>query len=154
MKRWGMVLMVLGVFAAFFGCSKQQNDPWSSFCMNQTSSVLSQAYHFSVYMEAEGRMTVQGYCFEGGTEYRAEQAMPLSEEEAEIIRNMALETAPTKKTSLKDRLVSDGTQQKVTLTHQNGEERVISLSDIDRQSLETLLRQALCSAVQTSKATP
>ena len=56
LKRTGAILMILGLFASLFGCSEDpaKYGEWQSFSLHRTSSVMTDAYHYTVRKAENG----------------------------------------------------------------------------------------------------
>lgn len=142
--------MALGwLMAALTGCSPaKRHGTWTSIDLHNTASVLARSYHFTLRAEETG-VTLTGFCYDGGTEYRAEQPVPLSDGAAELVRSMAPEQAPTAKSSLSADRLLDGERLTVTVTHADGAERRVTLPEDALQSLIRRLKEELRTAAQT-----
>ena len=137
----GKILFLVGMFSCLAGCLKQENyGPWQSLDIYKTSSVLTQSYHFTVSKEANGSMTIQGFCFDNEKEYRLEEKVLLSEGVAEALLGMKLEMVSTQKSKPKIFDVADEVQMRCTLTNADGTQRNIAISDEMQQELITLLK--------------
>ena len=144
--------MVFGLLASLFGCSEDPSKygEWQSFSMNRTSSVMTDAYHFGVSREDDGNISITGYCFDGDTEYRVDEAVYVSGN----MRAALIELAPAALPTLKNRKASagklDGVQTGEIVTHTDGTERRISLTAEKRVELVEVLTEELKSAVQSA----
>jgi len=136
--------MVIGLLASLFGCSDdpEKHGLWESFSLHRTSSVMTDAYHFTVRTAENGGMTVTGFCYEDGTEYRVEEEAVLSEAAVSALRIMELEKLPTYKPK-KAFPVMDGAQTSASVTHTDGTERKIVLSDEQITEIVCLLEKEI-----------
>ena len=141
MKKISVILMVLSVLSALFGCKGQPAEPWTSLSYHVTSSVRTEGCHFALVRETDGSMTLSGYCFDGETEHRAEEALHVSQETVDAIESMALETAA--KAKRKPIGMADGTQVTVTLRYSDGSEKEIELTTEQQAQLKALLQKEL-----------
>ncbi|MBQ9995952.1 MAG: hypothetical protein IJP32_06240, partial [Clostridia bacterium] len=151
LKRTGAVLMVIGLLASLFGCSEDLSKygEWQSFSLHRTSSVMTDAYHYTVRKAENGEMTVNGFCYDEETEYRVEEEVFLPSDIAFDLRMMELESQPTFKPK-KLPQVMDGAQNSASVTHSDGTERQIALSDEKTAEIVGSLRDVLKSAVQSA----
>jgi hypothetical protein len=134
MKRVGAIMMALSVLALMFGCGKQQK--WNSLTYHVVSSVQAEGCHFTVSRTADGGMTISGFCFDGETEYRVDEAKPLSSQAADYIDGLALKKARPSITGGSQMV--DGVYVTVKASYPDGSESKI---DLDRQTRTALLRQ-------------
>ena len=152
LKRTGAVLMVIGFLVSLFGCSEDpaKYGDWQSFSMNRTSSVRTDAYHFGISREEDGDISITGYCFDGDTEYRVDEAVHVSGN----VRAALIELAPAALPTLKNRKTSagklDGVQTGEIITHTDGTERRVSLTAEKRAELVGIFTEELKSAVQSA----
>ena len=140
MKKISVICMILSLVAGLFGCSK---GPWQSLTYHVTSSVLAEGCHFNLSRDADGSMSLSGYCFDGETEYRNDEAKQVMQETASAITAMELDGASNDTGKLFQ--MADGTQVSVTLGYADGSERRISLSAQQQEQLKQLLQKELVS---------
>lgn len=143
--------MVIGLLASLFGCSEDpaKYGEWQSFSLHRTSSVMTDAYHYTVRKAENGEMTVTGFCYDEETEYRVEEEVFLPSDIAFDLRMMELELQPTHKPKKLPQKM-DGAQNSVSVTHADGTERQIVLSDEKTAEIVGSLRDVLKSAVQSA----
>ncbi|MBQ2278602.1 MAG: hypothetical protein II333_08535 [Clostridia bacterium] len=144
--------MILGFIASLFGCTENpaKYGPWQSFSMNRTSMERTDAYHFGISREDDGDISITGYCFDGDTEYRADEAVYVSGN----VRAALIELAPAALPTLKSKNGStgklDGVQISETVTHTDGTERRVSLTAEKRAELVGIFTEELKSAVESA----
>ena len=120
--------MVFGFLASLFGCSEDTSvyGDWQSFHLHRTSSVKTDAYHFGITGMEDG-MTVTGFCYEDDTEYRVEDVY-LSGNARTALFELKPETLPTQK-KRGSGAVMDGAQNTASVTHTDGTERDVVLTN-------------------------
>ena len=144
--------MAFGILASLFGCSEDPSKygDWQSFSMNRISSVRTDAYHFGINREDDGDISITGYCFDGDTEYRVDEAVYVSGN----VRAALIELAPAALPTLKNRKASagklDSVQTNEIVTHTDGTERRVSLTAEKRVELVGIFTEELKSAVQSA----
>lgn len=150
-KRIGGILMIFGFLTSLFGCSEDpaKYGDWQSFSLHRTSSVMTDAYHYTVRKAENGEMTVTGFCYDEETEYRVEEEVYLPSDIAFDLRMMELESQPTHKPKKQPQKM-DGAQNSASVTHTDGTERQIALSDEKTAETVESLRDVLKSAVQSA----
>ena len=143
--------MVIGLLASLFGCSEDPSKygEWQSFSLHRTSSVMTDAYHYTVRKTENGEMTVNGFCYDEENEYRVEEDVFLPSDIAFDLRMMELESQPTFKPKKQPQKM-DGAQNSASVTHSDGTERKITLSDEKTAEIVGSLRDVLQSAVQSA----
>lgn len=151
LKRTGAILMILGFLSSLFGCSEDLSKygEWQSFSLHRTSSVMTDAYHYTVRKTENGEMTVTGFCYDEETEYRVEEEVFLPSDIAFDLRMMELESQPTYKPKKQPQKM-DGAQNSASVTHTDGTERQIALSDEKTAETVGRLHDVLKSAVQSA----
>lgn len=148
-KRIGGILMIFGFLTSLFGCSEDTSvyGDWQSFHLHRTSSVMTDAYHFSITGMEDG-MTVTGFCYEDDTEYRVEDVY-LSGNARTVLFELKPETLPTQKKKSSG-AVMDGAQNTASVTHTDGTERDVVLTPEQRTEIVEVLTEELKSAVQSA----
>ena len=143
--------MILGFVSFLSGCSEDLSKygEWQSFSLHRTSSVMTDAYHYTVRKTENGEMTVTGFCYDEETEYRVEEEVYLPSDIAFDLRRMELESQPTYKPKKQPQKM-DGAQNSASVTHTDGTERQIALSDEKTAETVESLRDVLKSAVQSA----
>lgn len=143
--------MIFGFLTSLFGCSEDpaKYGDWQSFSLHRTSSVMTDAYHYTVRKAENGEMTVTGFCYDEETEYRVEEEVYLPSDIAFDLRMMELESQPTHKPKKQPQKM-DGAQNSASVTHTDGTERQIALSDEKTAETVESLRDVLKSAVQSA----
>ena len=151
-KRAGVLLMIFGLLFSLFGCSEDpaKYGPWQSFSMNRTSMERTDAYHFEISREDDGDISIKGYCFDGDTEYRADEEVYVSGNVRAALIELAPEALPTLKNKKASAGKLDGAQTSETVTHADGTERRVSLTPEKRAELVGIFREELKSAVQSA----
>ena len=150
-KRIGGILMIFGFLTSLFGCSEDpaKYGEWQSFSLHRTSSVMTDAYHYTVRKTENGEMTVNGFCYDEENEYRVEEDVFLPSDIAFDLRMMELESQPTFKPKKQPQKM-DGAQNSASVTHSDGTERQIALSDEKTAEIVGSLSDVLQSAVQSA----
>ena len=143
--------MIFGLFASLFGCSEDPSKygDWQSFRLYRTSSVMTDAYYYTVRKAENGEITVIGFCYDEETEYRVEEEVFLPGDIAFDLRMMELEAQPTYKPKKLPQKM-DGAQNSASVTHADGTERRIALSDEKTAEIVESLSDVLKSAVQSA----
>ena len=143
--------MILGFLSFLSGCSEDLSKygEWQSFSLHRTSSVMTDAYHYTVRKTENGEMTVTGFCYDEETEYRVEEEVFLPSDIAFDLRRMELESQPTYKPKKQPQKM-DGAQNSASVTHTDGTERQIALSDEKTAETVGRLHDVLLSAVQSA----
>lgn len=136
----GAILMAVGLLTGLLGCTGRISEPWQSCTYHVTSSVMTEGCHFQLSRDADC-ITLSGYCYDAGTEYRLESPKQLSQEAANAIDAMALDKAAAARSRLFG--MADGRQVTVTLDYPGGKERKISLSSQQQEQLFQLLKEEL-----------
>ena len=141
--------MIFGLLSSLFGCSEDTSvyGDWQSFHLHHTSSVKTDAYHFSITGMEDG-MTVTGFCYEDDTEYRVEDVY-LSGNARTVLFELKPETLPTQKKKSSG-AVMDGAQNTASVTHTDGTERNVVLKPEQRTEIVEVLTEELKSAVQSA----
>ena len=142
--------MVFGFLASLFGCSEDPSKygDWQSFQIRRTSSVRTDAYHFSVTQSEDGTLTASGFCYADESEYRVEEIY-LSGNVWLALLELKPETLPTqKKKSLG--AVRDGAQNSAVVVHTDGTERNVVLTSEQLAEIVAVFSEELKSAAQSA----
>ncbi|MBR3997015.1 MAG: hypothetical protein IKI93_01580 [Clostridia bacterium] len=144
--------MIFGLFASLFGCSEDPSKygDWQSFRLHRTSSVKTDAYHFSITQAEDGTLTAAGFCYDDETEYRVEEEIYLSGSAWVALFELKPETLPTQKPKKSFGTVMDGAQDTASVTHTDGTERSVALTPEQRAEIVGVLTEELKSAVQSA----
>ena len=142
--------MMFGFLASLFGCTEDTSKygDWQSFQLHRTSSVMTDAYHFSIAQAEDGTLTATGFCYEDDTEYRVEEEIYLSGSAWLALFELKPETLPTQKKK-SSAAIMDGVQDTASVTHTDGTERSVALTPEQRAEIVGVLTEELKSAVQS-----
>lgn len=142
--------MMFGFLASLFGCSEDTTKygDWQSFQIHRTSSVMTDAYHFSITQAEDGTLTAAGFCYEEDTEYRVEEEIYLSGSAWLALFELKPETLPTQKKK-SSAAIMDGVQDTASVTHTDGTERSVALTSEQRAEIVGVLTEEVKSAVQS-----
>ena len=138
MKKISVICMILSLLTGLVGCAGQRAKPWRSLTYHVTSSVQAEGCHFFLIRDDGGSMTLTGYCFADGSEYRVEEAKVVSLETVNGIEALELDKLGTERRKLFG--MADGTQITVTRGYADGTQRRIQCFSWQHEKLKQLLQ--------------
>lgn len=150
LKRTGAVLMVIGLLASLFGCSKTtDHGSWTSLVVSNISPDRRDSYSFRVNVSESGEMILYGYCYDDENEYRSNEGIALSSQTADKLRSMELEKLSTYNIKRKRWPVEvvDDVERIAQITYEDGTEFAIFLSNEQRTEIVSLLKGELVAAL-------
>ena len=129
-KKWNVLAVCAGFLMSLLGCAEPQildgpgmvNDrPWREFTLSRTDSYAQYNFRFTVE-DAKSENLLTGECRdEDGNEYTIETGVPLSEEDAQYLRNLWLGEQPDVQPDGDDDLILlDAPDVRLVLTHNDG----------------------------------
>ena len=129
-KKWNVLAVCAGFLLSLFGCTKPQivdgpgmvNDrPWREFTLSRTDSYAQYNFWFTV-QDAKSEYLLTGECRdEVGNEYCMERGVPLSEEDAQYLRDLWLGEQPdVQPDGVDDLILLDAPDVRLVLTWRDG----------------------------------
>ena len=138
-KSWTVVLLIASVFLSLFGCGKKHildgpgmvNDqPWKAFTLSRSDSYSQYNFCFTVE-QGNFAFLLTGECRdEAGELYTIEEAVELSTEDLQFLRELKLADLPDEIPNEDDGLILlDAPVIKLTVTFIDNQEVAKSLSE-------------------------
>ena len=126
LKKWNKLAVAAAFLLTLLGCAKPQildgpgmvNDrPWREFTLSRADSYAQYNFWFTV-QDAKSEYLLTGECRdEDGNEYIMENGVPLSEEDAQYLRDLWLAELSD---AVEDEILLDAPQVSLVLTWNDG----------------------------------